>query len=202
MNKIPCASQNTDAKTLACWCLVTLDSFHLPLSTQLTGDLTQEWSGGSMFHSLSHVYTKTPFCCVETVANNTLNRQRVIVFARLWANAAPTFNAAFSPTNVHAKWWIHCLLISATPLLSHATSIYDQPKLVCGVCWCFPGQLLNLGNLSRWQLLIPSPECSTPGRGVYVLLSTERLFCCITTFQCALTHRMLQAGIETHLTLC
>ena len=37
--------------------------------TQLTANLTSEWSGGSMFHSLSHIYTKTPFCCIKTVAN-------------------------------------------------------------------------------------------------------------------------------------
>ena len=47
--------------------LVTLDSFHL------TADLTPEWSGGSMFQPLSHIYAKTPFCCIETVAYNTLN---------------------------------------------------------------------------------------------------------------------------------
>ena len=26
------------------------------------------WSGGSIFHPLSHIYTITPFCCIETVA--------------------------------------------------------------------------------------------------------------------------------------
>ena len=43
--------------------LVALDRFHLLLSTQ--------WSGGFKFHPLSHIYAKTPFCWVETVANNT-----------------------------------------------------------------------------------------------------------------------------------
>ena len=61
-------------------CLVALDGFHLVLSIQLTADLILVWTAGSMFHPLSHIYTKTPFCCVETVANNALNRQRVIVF--------------------------------------------------------------------------------------------------------------------------
>ena len=82
------------------------------------------------------------------VANNALNCQCIVVFDRLWANAVSTLNTAFSLTNVHAKWWIHCLLISSTPLLSHATSIYDRPKRVCGGFGCFPVQLLNLGNLS------------------------------------------------------
>ena len=127
---------------------VGLDGFYLLLSTQLIADLTPEWSGGSTCHLLSHIYAKTPFCCIETVANNTLNRWRVVVFDRLWANAPPTLKKAFSLTNVYEKWWIHSLLISSTPLLPRATSIYDRPKQVCGVFWCFPGQLLNLSNLS------------------------------------------------------
>ena len=92
---------------------------------------------GSMFHPLSHIYAKTPFCCVKTVANNTLSCQCVVVFDRLWANVTPTLNTAFSLINVHAKGWIHCLLISSTPLLSHATSIYDWLKRVCGVFLVF-----------------------------------------------------------------
>ena len=143
MKKIPCTSQNTFAS------LVALDGFHLLLSTRLTANLTPEWSGGSMFHPLSHVYTKIPFCCVETVANNALNCQRIIVFDQLWANTALTLNRAFSLTNVHAKWWIHCFLIS--PLLSHATSIYDQLKGVCAVFWylVFSGTTAEFGQ----------PEC-------------------------------------------
>ena len=108
--------------------LVTLNSFYLLLSTQLTANLILEWSGGSMFPLSSHIYEKTLFCWVETVANNALNHRCIAVFNRLWANMGPTLNTTFSLTNVHAKWWIHCLLISSTPLLSHATSIYDQPK--------------------------------------------------------------------------
>ena len=94
---------------------------------------------------------KNSFLGAETVTNKALNRQHV-VFDRLWANAAPTLNTAFSLTNVHAKWWIYCLLIASTPLLSLANSIYDRPKWVW-VFWCFPGQLLNLGNLSIQQHL-------------------------------------------------
>ena len=126
--------------------LVALDGFHLLLSTQLTADLTLQWRGGSMFHPLSHIYAKTPFCCVETVAINALNQWHI--FDWLWANVAPTLNTTFSLTNVHAKWWIHYLLISSTLLLSHKTSVYDWPKRVCGVFWCFLRQLPNLGDLS------------------------------------------------------
>ena len=78
-----------------------------------------------------HIYAKTLFGCIEMVANNALNQH--IVFDQLWANVVPTLNTAFSFTNVHAKWWIHCFLISSTHLLSHATSIYDWPKGVWGV---------------------------------------------------------------------
>ena len=104
--------------------LITLDGFGLLLFTQLTADLTLKWSGGIMFHLLSHIYAKTPFSCVETIANN--RRRHVVVFDRLWANAAPALNTIFLSTNVHAKWWIHSLLISSNRLLSLATSIYDQ----------------------------------------------------------------------------
>ena len=100
---------------------VALGGFHLLLSTQLTANLPPEWSGGSMFPPSSHIYIKLLFCCVETVANNALNHQCIVVFDQLWTNVAPTFNTAFSLTNLHAKWWIHCLLISLTSLLSHAT---------------------------------------------------------------------------------
>ena len=128
--------------------LVAFDGFHLLLSTQLTADLTPEWNGESIFHPLLHIYVKTSFCCVETVANNVLICRRIVVFDRLWANATPALNTAFSLTNVHVKWWIHCFLISSTPLLSRTTSIYDRPKWVCGVFQCFLGQLPNLGDLS------------------------------------------------------
>ena len=97
---------------------------------------------------VTHLCKKTPFCCIETVANNVLNCQRVVIFDWLWVNVAPTFNTAFSLTNVHTKWWIYCILISSTLLRSYATSIYYWPKRVCGVFWCFPGQLPNLGDLS------------------------------------------------------
>ena len=41
--------------------LVTLDGFHLLLSTQLMVDLTLEWSGQSIFHPLSYIYKKNSF---------------------------------------------------------------------------------------------------------------------------------------------
>ena len=63
MNKISCASQNTKAKILHAdvTSLVDLDGFNLLLPTQLTANLTLEWSGGSMFNLLSHFYAKNSF---------------------------------------------------------------------------------------------------------------------------------------------
>ena len=95
--------------------LVTLDNFYLLLSTQQTADLTPEWSGGPMFQPLSHIYAKNPFCCLEIVANNVLNHQRIIVFGQLWANVTPILNTAFSLTNgEYANFWylqLHCYLM-------------------------------------------------------------------------------------------
>ena len=124
--------------------LIALDSFHLLLSTQLTAHLTLEWNGGSMFYPLSHIYAKTLFCCIETVANNALNCWHIVVFDRLWANTAPTLNTASSLTNVHSKWWIHCLLISSIPMLSHINFNSWSDKIF----WRFPGQLPNLDDPS------------------------------------------------------
>ena len=144
MNKIPCAFLNTEAKTLLTD--VCVFGWLSPAAVH-----SADWrfnSGVKWWIHVSHIYAKSHFCCVETVANNVLNRWRVLVFDQLWANATPTLNTAFSLTNVHAKWWIHCLLISSTPRLSRATSIYDRSKRVCGFFCCFPRQLPNLGDQS------------------------------------------------------
>ena len=141
MNKVPCSSQNTEARTLPADVFVFGHLGRLSPAAVHSADRF-----GSMFPPLSHIYRKIPFCCVETVANNALNRRNVDVFDWLWPNTAPTLNTAFLLTNVHAKWWLDCQLISSTILLSHATSIYDRPKRVCGVFWCFPGELPNLGD--------------------------------------------------------
>ena len=113
--------------------------------------------------ALSHIYAKHPFCYVETVVNNALNCQHV--FYQLWANAAPTVNTVFSLTNVHAKWWIHCLLISSVSLLSDGTSIYDWSKWVCRVffgifrdnCQIWATRVFNIICVSRttFKVIIP-----------------------------------------------
>ena len=50
-----------------------------------------------------HIFMQKLLCSVETVANNALNCWRLIVFDRLWTNAAHTLKTAFSLTNVHGK---------------------------------------------------------------------------------------------------
>ena len=136
MNKIPCTSQNTEVKTLPADVYIFGNFGWLSLAAVYSADC---WFDSEMkwwIHVSSivtYIYTKTPFCCMETVTNNTLNHWCVVVFDRLWANVAPTLNTDFSLINIHAKWWIHCLLISSTPLLSHATLIYNWSKQVCGV---------------------------------------------------------------------
>ena len=170
--------------------LVGLDGFHLLLSTQLTADLTLEWNGGSLFHPLSNIYIKIPFCCIETVTNYALNRQH-IVFDWLWANATPSLNSAFSLTNVNAKWWIHCLLISSTTLLSHATSIYNWSKWVCEVFLVFSGTTADFGwlvhsasflsvQLHLKSALPPPNHCFWLSRGRITLI--KPLFCLNSNF--------------------
>ena len=66
MNKISCGSQSTEPK-LGRWFLHLWSLW----MTQLTADLPPKWNGGSMFHPLSHIYAKTPFCCVETIAKHS-----------------------------------------------------------------------------------------------------------------------------------
>ena len=53
---------------------------HFERLSPAAADLTLELSSRSMFHPLSHIYAKTVFCCIETVVNNALNRQHVVVF--------------------------------------------------------------------------------------------------------------------------
>ena len=91
-----------------------------------------------------HIFMQKLIFVVLKWLQTTLNYRHV--FDQLWANAAPTLNTAFSLTNIHAKWWIHCLLISSSPLLSHATSIYDWPKQV----WSF---LVFSGTTAKFKQL-------------------------------------------------
>ena len=149
---ILCASQDTEAKTLPADVCVFGRFGRLSPAAVLSADWLFDSRLKWWFHVSSIVtyLPKNTFCCIETVANNALNRRRAVIFYWLWANAAPalTLNTAFSLRNAHAKWWIHCLLTSSPPLLSHPTSIYHRPKHVCGDFCCFQGKLPKLGDLS------------------------------------------------------
>ena len=79
-----------------------------------------------------------------------------VVFDQLWANTVPTLKSAFSSTNVHAKWWIHYLLISSTPLLSQAISIYNRPKRCLRIFCIFRD------NCLIWATLALSLICVSP----------------------------------------
>ena len=126
---------------------VSLVDFHLLLFTQLTTDLIPELSGRSMFHPLVHIYAKTPFCCVETVANYALNRRCVVVFDRLWAIAAPTLNTAFSLTNFHANdEYTAFRYLQLLCYLIQLEFTIGQNKFVGSFC-VLPGQLPHLGDL-------------------------------------------------------
>ena len=126
--------------------LVALDGFHL-LSVH-----SADYQFDSRVKWWIHVSSTVIYLCKKLLFvvlkqfQTTYWIVNVLLF--LIANTAPTLNTDFLLANVHAKWRIYCLLISLTPLLSHTTSTYNQPKQVCGVFWCFPGQLPNLGDLS------------------------------------------------------
>ena len=122
--------------------LVALDGFHMLLFSQLTVNLTPEWSGGSMFHPLSHLYAKTPFCCLETVANNALNCCCIVVFDRLWTQLSH-WQMFMQNGKFTAFWYL-------PPLLSHATSIYDQPKWVCGFFLVFSWTVAKFERPKHW----------------------------------------------------
>ena len=94
MHKIHWASQNTEAKTLpADVCIIGWFGQLSPAavnSVDCQFDSRVKW--WIYVSSMVTYLRKTPFCCVKTVANNALNRRRVVVFDWLWANAAPTLN--------------------------------------------------------------------------------------------------------------
>ena len=131
MNKTFCASQNMEAKT---WCLrVFLLWMAFICCCPLSWLPIWLWSkvvDPCFIHCC--IFTHNLLFVVLKQLQITLNHQRVAVFDRLRANVTPTLNTTFPLTNIHAKWWIHCLLIFSTLLLSHATSIYNQPKKVWG----------------------------------------------------------------------
>ena len=152
--------------------LVALDGFHLLLSTQLTV-LTPEWCSRSIFHPLSPIYAKTPFCCIETVANNALNCQWLVVFdwlcqeqwiigtngereSRKSAQSHPLWTQLlhwqmFMQNGEYTAFWYLQLLYYLTQL----QFTIGQNELVEVFFLCFPEQLPNLGNLALFVSVWP-----------------------------------------------
>ena len=110
MNKIPYPSQNTEAKTLPADVCIFGHFGWLSPAAVYSADCRFD-SGVKWWIHVSSIVTY-------------LHKNFFFFFFFLLRWVAFTLNTAFS------LWWIHCLLISSTPLLSHATSIYDRPKWV------------------------------------------------------------------------
>ena len=113
--KYLCTSQNMEVRTLPVnVCVFGPFGWLSPVAVH-SADCRFD-SGVKWWIHVSSIVTylcKNSFCCIETVANNALNCQRVVVFDWLWANVTPTLNTAFSMINVQEEWWIYCLLTSS-----------------------------------------------------------------------------------------
>ena len=117
INKIPCASKNTEAKTLPADVCIFGCFWWLSTAVVHSADCWFD-SGVKWWIPVSSIVTylcKPPFCWVETVANNALNCRRIVAFDWLWANTSSTLNTAFSLINVHkngeytAFWYVQFL---------------------------------------------------------------------------------------------
>ena len=140
----PCTSQNTEAKTLPA------DVCVFGRFGQLSTDAVHSmdcWfvSRVKCWIHISSIVTYLRKSSFLLHWNTFKQRSESSTHCCFWSTvikSASNLNTAFSFSNVHAKWWIHCLLISSAALLSHTTSIYDWLKRV------FLGQLPNIGALS------------------------------------------------------
>ena len=109
MNKIAYASQNIEPKTLPVDVCVFGRFGQLSPAAVHSADSWFDSGVKWWIYVLSIVTNlhKNSFSFSWNSCKHALNRRRFVVFDRLWANAAPTLNAAFSLTNLLAKWWIH-----------------------------------------------------------------------------------------------
>ena len=146
MNKIPCTSQNTEAKTMpADVCIFD----HFGQLSPVIVHSADCWynSGVKWWIHVSSLVTylhKNSILLHWNSSKQYSESSMSCCFDQLWANTTPTLNTAFPLTNVHAKWWIYYCLISSTPL-SHTTSIYNQWKWVCGVFLVFSRKTAEFG---------------------------------------------------------
>ena len=148
MNKIPCASQNTETETLpADVCIFG----HLGGLSSAAVHSSDSWFDSRVKWWI-HISSIVTYLCKTSFLlpwNSCKQYSEPLTGFCFWSTVSKRsthFEHRFLLTNYHAKWWIHCLLITSIPLLSHTTSIYYQPRQVRGVFWCFQGQLPNLDD--------------------------------------------------------
>ena len=150
MNKITCASQNMVCQNLACWCLRLCRFGRLSPAAVHSADCRFETEVKWLIH-VSSVVTylrKNSFLIRWSSCNQRSESSTCCCFWSTESKRSTHFVHSFLIGKIHANRWIYCLLISLTPLLSHATSIYDRPKRICGAFWCFPRLQPNLDDLS------------------------------------------------------
>ena len=108
---------------------------------------------------------KKPFYCAEAALNSALNRRSVVVFDRLWANAAPISNRAFSCSNFHAKWWYDAILL-----------VYECKNLV--------KTMLQEKGRRRFPMTISDYQCLLSCSGASVSDSQCRFSKAVTLVKC------------------
>ena len=113
MNKIPYASQNMEAKTLPADVCVFGHFGQLSPAAVHSADC---WFDSGV--KWIHVSSIIRYLCKNSFLFQTTLWIIIVLFFINWANVTPILNTVFSLTNVCTKWWIPCVLISSTPLLS------------------------------------------------------------------------------------
>ena len=126
--------------------LVALDDFHLQLSSQLTIDLIPEWNGGSMFHPLSHIYAKIFFASLKKLQTTPWIAD-VLFLIDCEQTQYPLWTLLshwqiFMQNGKYTAFWYFYLLCYLTQI----QFTIDKNEFVDFLS--FPGQLLNLGDLS------------------------------------------------------
>ena len=141
MNKIPCSSQNIVAKTLPAD-VCTFGGY---------GRLSSAVVHSADYQFVSWVKLRIHFSSIVSYLRNhsfllgwNSCKQHSELSTRycFWSTLSKLgthFEHSFLIDKYSWKLLLLYLLISTTSLVSHVTSIYNRPKQVCGVFWCFPG---------------------------------------------------------------
>ena len=154
MNKIHCASQNMEAKTLPAD-FVSLVDFHLLLFTQLTADLTLEWSGRSMFHLLSHLFMQKLLFVALKQLQTTPWIVDMLLFLINWANVQslwtqPSHWQMFIQNGEYTAFWYLQLLC----YLMQLQFTISQNEFVV-LFLVFPGTAAEFGHSASFLSVQP-----------------------------------------------